>query len=183
MSACQGADGAPCGAWMLQVHFNVEYRNKQVGGCSSWVKIIFRDWKGYQCRKIKKLLFWFRLSGLLPAPVLSGGEQAGADTCRRRPWPIRCTCPAGRTQVGVSRSYATDSDTADPIHDGEGPDGPYTTDPDTTDPVLGHKKNGTCSVGGKCYALLAHSGSSRQCDFRSWMRKYIGGPSPRPMKF
>ena len=59
---------------------------------SRWVLFLgenyFRDWKGYQCKKINMLLFvvGFCLSGLLLAPVLSAGEQAGADTCRRRPW-------------------------------------------------------------------------------------------------
>ena len=84
---------------MLSVHTNF------------WVKFIFRDWKEYQCRKIKKLLFWLwlvsvgrgssrrhpcslasrdgagaspvRLLGLQPAPALSSGEQG-----RRRRVPL-----------------------------------------------------------------------------------------------
>ena len=65
---------------------------------------------------------------------------------------------------------------------------PYTTGKGPTDPTRRTRiqcwtiKNVTFLFGG-CYALLAHSGSSRQCDFRKWLRRYIGGPSLRHLKF
>ena len=62
---------------MLQIDVNAACRKTPSVTCYFWVKIIFRDWKGYQSRKIKKLLFYvsFCLPGLQLAPVLSAGEQ------------------------------------------------------------------------------------------------------------
>ena len=70
---------------MLQIDVNAACRETPTVTCYFWVEIIFRDWKGYQSRKIKKLLFYvsFCLPGLQLAPVLSAGEQG-----RRRHVPL-----------------------------------------------------------------------------------------------
>ena len=48
---------------------------------------LFPGLEGVPVPEMQKVIFivGFCLSGLLSAPVLSAGEQAGADTCRRRP--------------------------------------------------------------------------------------------------
>ena len=82
---------------MLQMQLSVAQRNTQVGGCSSWVKIIFQDWYPFQSGKIKKVTFllFVHAPGLRSAPVLSAGEQAGAVSAHQR---------SGLTPAGVSRS-------------------------------------------------------------------------------
>ena len=91
---------------MLQIDVNAACRKTPSVTCYFWVKIIFRDWKGYQSRKIKKLLFqlvssWCLvgvcLAGFQPAPVLPAGGQG-----RRRYVPL-----AAYRQLGAAHSRET----------------------------------------------------------------------------
>ena len=86
--------------------WHAAYREAHVGAPYFGVKIIFRDWKGYQSRKIKKLLFqlvssWCLvgvcLVGFQPAPALPAGGQG-----RRRYVPL-----AAYRQLGAAHSRET----------------------------------------------------------------------------
>ena len=98
MLARQDTNGALCGSGLLQINFNVVHRNTQGRRVLFSGQNYFPGLEGVPVRENKKVTFLFCcfcVSGLLPAPVLPAGEQAGAGSAHLRP---------KLTPAGVSRN-------------------------------------------------------------------------------